>query len=789
MANRAVIIDILSDAKGFVKGSKDAEQAASGLHENVQQLGRTIVSTYAAKQVIDFGQQAVKAAVEDAAAQKVLERALINATGATADQVAATEDWITQTQLAKGVADTELRPALATLVGATKDVGEAQDLMGLAMDTARAKGVSLETAATAIAKAHDGNTTSLLKLVPGLKEAGEKSLDFATATQRLNEQVKGQADAWAQTDEGKLERMNLQWGEMQEQIGGALLPVMGKLIGIVTSVFDWFNSLDQGTQDLIVTVGLVVAGLYVGITALTAVRTAVTTLGISMQTAMPWLIGITVAIGAVAAAVAIFGDHETLAEKNVKDMTRSVLASSSALDIKTIALLDAADAAKQFGDAIFTDSDKQLRDFIANTPSAVKAMQDLGISMDDVVGASHNQADALKLLERIQPQVTGNAIDGFNGYGQLALALGTTTNTMQGTIDKSVELAKVGDVNAIIALKTSGNFGLLSASEQEAAEATLDAAAAAEEAAGSTGGLADEVADAATFMLHMVDATADLRKALDSILGPSMNLEEADRRYRDSIEATTASVVENGKTLDINTDAGRKNREAVQAEAQALLGQADAMVRSGSSTKEATDFVTGHIDQLRGQLEMLGLNEDEVDAYITQLGLTPENVSTSMELANNDVVKTQLEGVLKQMDGVDKGVIAEIQADIDNGQFEEATRKINELPNTHDVVVSLRSDGRGLRIAGQVSDFSLQLNARAAGGPVTAGVPYLVGEKRPELFVPDVSGYILPRVPESFGGGGDAPGIGGRQLVINNNRRDLTVGDLHQLLAMERLAG
>ena len=32
MANRAVIIDILSDAKGFVKGSKDAEQAVKELH-------------------------------------------------------------------------------------------------------------------------------------------------------------------------------------------------------------------------------------------------------------------------------------------------------------------------------------------------------------------------------------------------------------------------------------------------------------------------------------------------------------------------------------------------------------------------------------------------------------------------------------------------------------------------------------------------------------------------------------------------------------------------------------
>ncbi|HEX5933515.1 MAG TPA: phage tail length tape measure family protein [Pseudorhizobium sp.] len=37
--------------------------------------------------------------------------------------------------------------------------------------------------------------------------------------------------------------------------------------------------------------------------------------------------------------------------------------------------------------------------------------------------------------------------------------------------------------------------------------------------------------------------------------------------------------------------------------------------------------------------------------------------------------------------------------------------------------------------------------ARAMGGPVTAGQPYIVGEKRPELFVPNVSGTIIPKVP------------------------------------------
>jgi len=41
---------------------------------------------------------------------------------------------------------------------------------------------------------------------------------------------------------------------------------------------------------------------------------------------------------------------------------------------------------------------------------------------------------------------------------------------------------------------------------------------------------------------------------------------------------------------------------------------------------------------------------------------------------------------------------------------------------------------------------------RAAGGPVEAGKSYIVGEHRPELFVPDQDGMILPSVPGRAGG-------------------------------------
>jgi len=44
--------------------------------------------------------------------------------------------------------------------------------------------------------------------------------------------------------------------------------------------------------------------------------------------------------------------------------------------------------------------------------------------------------------------------------------------------------------------------------------------------------------------------------------------------------------------------------------------------------------------------------------------------------------------------------------------------------------------------------------ARAAGGPVTSGTSYLVGEKGPELFTPNRSGQIVPN--GALGGGGGA---------------------------------
>ena len=53
---------------------------------------------------------------------------------------------------------------------------------------------------------------------------------------------------------------------------------------------------------------------------------------------------------------------------------------------------------------------------------------------------------------------------------------------------------------------------------------------------------------------------------------------------------------------------------------------------------------------------------------------------------------------------------------------------------------------------------------REYGGPVVAGMPYIVGEKRPEVFVPNTSGTIVPSI-DQFDFARRQPGLAQGQSV------------------------
>ena len=237
-----ISIPIISefDGKGIAKAKQEFSQLEGAGAKANYALKKAAVPAAAALAGVGaalFG--ATKAAMEDETAQKQLALALKNSTGASDAAVAATEEWISAQGRALGVADDDLRPALAKLSRQTHSVAEAQKAAKLAMDISAATGKDLSTVSDTLAKAYGGNTAALAKLSPELKSAIKDGMSLDDAMAALESTFGGAGEAAANTAEGGMKRLQLGLAETKESIGAALIPVVEKLIPVLLSISDW----------------------------------------------------------------------------------------------------------------------------------------------------------------------------------------------------------------------------------------------------------------------------------------------------------------------------------------------------------------------------------------------------------------------------------------------------------------------------------------------------------------------------------------------------------------------
>ena len=217
---------------------------------------------------------AVKGAMEDEQAQKMLERQLQKTTGATDAQVRGVEAFITAAGKQKGVTDDELRPAMAGLVRATMDVNEAQKAATLAMDVASAKGLSLETVTKAMEKAYGGNMTALAKLSPELRQMIKSGATLEEVMQEMAKTFGGAATDSANTAAGSMKRLGVALGEAKEGVGAALLPILEKALPVLQKFATWAQNNPKLITAVAVAFG-VMAGAIVLVNAAMALNPAV----------------------------------------------------------------------------------------------------------------------------------------------------------------------------------------------------------------------------------------------------------------------------------------------------------------------------------------------------------------------------------------------------------------------------------------------------------------------------------------------------------------------------------
>lgn len=233
----AINIPLITDYDG--RGVKKAEKAFANLGKSTKALGANLKAVFipaaaavGALAAVSFS--AVKAAVEDASAQALLAKQLQNSTKATKADIAATEDFITAMSLATGVADDDLRPALASLVRVTRNTQKSQKLLRVALNVSKGTGKSLSSVVQAISRAFGGNVKALAKLDPSLKQYITKTSTADQITARLARNFTGAAATAANTYAGRLDRMNVAFAEAKESLGVLLLPILEKFVTVVT---------------------------------------------------------------------------------------------------------------------------------------------------------------------------------------------------------------------------------------------------------------------------------------------------------------------------------------------------------------------------------------------------------------------------------------------------------------------------------------------------------------------------------------------------------------------------
>jgi hypothetical protein len=135
-----------------------------------------------------------------------------------------------------GFTDTETTNAMAGLVAATHDVGQATHVLAVAQDLARFKDISLQDASLALTSIEAGRAR-------GLAQLGINVKDYSTTEERLaavEKVASGQAQTYANSGLGKLAVASAEAEAAQEKLGKEVLWVEAVVIPAAADAFGRF---------------------------------------------------------------------------------------------------------------------------------------------------------------------------------------------------------------------------------------------------------------------------------------------------------------------------------------------------------------------------------------------------------------------------------------------------------------------------------------------------------------------------------------------------------------------
>ena len=259
MANKSVgllTIAFGADLRGFDKAMKKAQRSIKKFGTSMKNTGQNLTRNLTLP-LAAFAAASVKAFDTQAKAEIKLLTALKGREDIQQRLISQAKELQTKTLFG----DEETIAAQAMLATMGLEEQAIKELIPLVQDMATAKGMDLVGAADLVAKSVGSSTNALSRYGITITGAVGSQERLNTATQALNRAFGGQAEAIAKVGAGSLVQLKNQFGDLMEDIGEKLLPMIIKLGNKLKNLVESFTSLDSDTKDVIITVGILAGAM------------------------------------------------------------------------------------------------------------------------------------------------------------------------------------------------------------------------------------------------------------------------------------------------------------------------------------------------------------------------------------------------------------------------------------------------------------------------------------------------------------------------------------------------
>lgn len=337
-------------------------------------------------------------------------------------------------------------------------------------------------------------------------------------------------------------------------------------------------------------------------------------------------------------------------------------------------------------------------------------------------------ADGFRNIGRAVDEGLGDLADNANeGARALQLVLAVVEGIVTATFKMVDGLAETyGWMESVAGIMRGDPGPLIRNLYEDAYEAERSARDLTETQQGLIGGfhLTAEAANQAA------DATRAYADANRTLTDQNLSVAESTLRYKEAAEAARDAI-------DKKKEVGLDEQKSLLSQARASNTLIESLDRQGASAAVLADKQRLARKEFILVATQMGYTGKEAEHLADEYLAVPRAVNT-LFTADTDQAARNLRDV--------RDLIARIKS-----------KRVVITVDTRGRQTT-RSEGRAVGIG--------DLGGREKGGPVRAGEAYLVGEKRPEVFVPDRDGTIIPSV-EKFARAAGKMSLGGGPAVVN----------------------